>query len=164
MNYHNITNIDMVNGEGLRVVLWLAGCAHQCPSCHNESTWDENGGIPFDDNAKNELFSYLKEDYISGLTLSGGDPLFIENRVEITDLLKEIRSTFPDKNIWVYTGYLYNDVKNEEFMDFIDVLVDGRYEENLKSEKYPWAGSTNQLVIDVKKTKKEGRVVVYENN
>ena len=104
MRYHNITKDDMLNGEGLRTVLWVAGCSHHCPQCHNPVTWDINGGLVFDEQAKEELFEELKKDYVSGVTFSGGDPFHLENREEIGALAKEIREKFPDKTIWLYTG------------------------------------------------------------
>ena len=104
MRYHNITKDDMLNGDGLRVVLWVAGCEHQCKGCHNPITWDINGGIEFDEAARQEIFEELEKPYISGITLSGGDPLHTQNRKEIKELAKEIREKFPDKTIWLYTG------------------------------------------------------------
>lgn len=147
MRYHNITKDDMKNGDGLRVVLWLSGCEHACPGCQNPVTWDPNDGLIFDDKAKSELFDILARDYISGITLSGGDPLFPGNRAEVLDLLKEIRSKFPDKTVWLYTGYDYDQISNLEHMNYIDVLVDGKYIESLKDNQYEWAGSTNQKII-----------------
>lgn len=152
MRFHDITKDDMKNGDGLRVVLWLSGCEHKCPECQNPITWDENYGLVFDDNAKAELFDALSRDYISGITLSGGDPLFIGNRNEVTALLKEIRDKFPDKNVWCYTGYLFEQVKDIEALKYIDVLVDGPYIAALNDNKLWWKGSENQRVIDVKKT------------
>ena len=152
MRFHDITKDDMKNGDGLRVVLWLSGCEHKCPECQNPITWDKNYGLVFDDNAKAELFDALSRDYISGITLSGGDPLFIGNRNEITALLKEIRDKFPDKNVWCYTGYLFEQVKDIEALKYIDVLVDGPYIAALNDNKLWWKGSENQRVIDVKKT------------
>ena len=105
MRYHNITKDDMLNGEGLRVVLWVAGCSHNCPECHNPVTWDIRGGIPFDQAAKDELFEELQKDYVSGVTLSGGDPLHPDNREETGRLIDEICDRFPGKTIWLYTGY-----------------------------------------------------------
>ena len=106
MNYHDITKADMLNGSGLRVVLWVAGCSHHCKGCQNPQTWDENSGILFDKQAENELFKALKPEYISGLTFSGGDPLYSNNRYEITRLAKKFREIYHDKkNIWLYTGY-----------------------------------------------------------
>ena len=122
MRYHNITKDDMLNGEGLRTVLWVAGCSHHCPQCHNPVTWDINGGLVFDEQAKEELFEELKKDYVSGVTFSGGDPFHLENREEIGALAKEIREKFPDKTIWLYTGYRWEEIKWLPFLDQIDVL------------------------------------------
>ena len=112
----------MLNGDGLRVVLWVAGCGHACPGCHNPITWDAEGGLLFDQAAKNELFTELGKDYISGITFSGGDPLFPGNREEISELCREIRQKFPDKTIWLYTGYRWEEIKWLPFLDQIDVL------------------------------------------
>lgn len=160
MRYHNITKDDMLNGDGLRVVLWVAGCSHHCRNCQNPVTWDINGGIPFDDAAKKEIFDELEKPYISGITFSGGDPLHMQNRDEVGRLVKEIRGKFPQKSIWMYTGYEWNDVKDLPFMRQVDVLVDGRYEESLKDIRLPWKGSSNQKVIDVKKTIELGQIVL----
>ena len=101
MRYHNITKEDMLNGEGLRSVLWVAGCTHHCKNCQNPITWDINGGIPFDEDAKQELFESLDFDYVSGLTFSGGDPLHPQNREEVFKLAKEVKEKFPNKTVWV---------------------------------------------------------------
>lgn len=147
MNYHNITKDDMLNGEGLRVVLWVAGCEHHCKGCHNPITWDENGGLLFDKAAKQEIFEELKKDYVSGITFSGGDPLHIKNRTDITVLAKEIKEIFPSKTIWLYTGYTYEAVKDLEIISYLDVLVDGKFVKELADVNYHWAGSTNQKII-----------------
>ncbi len=106
MRYHNITKDDMLNGDGLRVCLWVAGCTHACKDCHNPITWDICGGIEFDEAAKQELFETLAKPYISGITLTGGDPLHPQNREPIGALVREIREKFPNKTIWLYTGFL----------------------------------------------------------
>lgn len=147
MNYHNITKDDMLNGDGLRVVLWVAGCEHHCKGCHNPITWDENGGLLFDKAAKQEIFEELKKDYVSGITFSGGDPLHIKNRTDITALAKEIKEIFPSKTIWLYTGYTYEAVKDLEIISYLDVLVDGKFVKELADVNYHWAGSTNQKII-----------------
>lgn len=161
MNYHNITKDDMLNGDGLRVVLWVAGCGHKCINCHNSITWDPQGGLPFDEAAKQELFQELNKDYISGITFSGGDPLFPANRETISSLAEEIRSRFPQKTIWLYTGYRWEDVRNLPIMDYIDILVDGPFIEAQKDTKLHWKGSANQRVIDVKKTKADGTLHLH---
>lgn len=152
MRYHNITKDDMLNGDGLRVVLWVAGCSHCCRECHNPITWDPNGGVLFDDEAKAELFEQLDKPYISGITFSGGDPLHAANRLDVRNLMEEIRTKYPDKTIWLYTGDVWENILHYPLMKFVDVLVDGEFVADLKDPKLLWKGSSNQRVIDVKKT------------
>lgn len=161
INYHNITTNDMLNGSGLRTVLWVAGCEHKCFNCQNPVTHDPDGGIPFDDDAWNELFGKLSEDHIEGVTFSGGDPLHPDNRDMITSLCHWISLIYPTKTIWMYTGYRYEKVKDLPVMCFVDVLIDGRFINALADVTYPWAGSRNQRVIDVPKTRRKGKVVLY---
>ncbi len=161
MNYHNITKCDVLNGEGVRVVLWVSGCSHHCKNCHNAVTWDENGGLPFDECAKQELFDALDNDDIDGITFSGGDPLFLGNREVVGNLIKEIVEKFPNKNIWLYTGYLWEDIKDLDFIKYVDILIDGRFEQDKFSTKAIWRGSTNQRVIDVKKSILGGNIVLH---
>ena len=164
MNYHNITHDDMLNGEGLRVVLWVAGCSHHCEGCHNPITWNPDGGIPFDEVAKKELFDELEKDYIHGITFTGGDPLHAKNRSDVFILMIQIKERFPNKTIWLYTGYKYEFINFmcKKYLKYVDVLVDGRFEKEKADVNYHWAGSTNQRVIDVKKLIKKGEVVLYE--
>lgn len=162
MRYHNITKDDMLNGDGLRAVLWLSGCEHACKGCHNPITWDVNGGIEFDNTARNELFDLLEKDYISGVTFSGGDPLHPSNINEVSLLINEIRETFPEKTIWLYTGYDWDEIKMFPFIKNIDVLVDGEFVQELKDEKLHWKGSSNQNVIDVKKSLEAGQIVLHD--
>ncbi|WP_317854873.1 anaerobic ribonucleoside-triphosphate reductase activating protein [Chakrabartyella piscis] len=161
MRYHNITKDDMLNGEGLRTVLWVSGCDHGCKGCHNPVTWDAEGGIPFDRDAKAELFAAMDKSYISGVTLSGGDPLFCGNREDITILAKEIKEKLPTKTIWLYTGHLWEDISDLEVMQYIDVLADGRFVEALHDPKIHWVGSSNQRIIDVQKTLELGEITLY---
>ena len=161
MRYHNITKDDMLNGDGLRTVLWVSGCDHCCKDCQNPITWDPNGGLVFDAEAKEELYEVLGRDYISGLTLSGGDPLYATNRDEILKLVKEVKEKFPTKTIWMYTGFLWESIKDLEIMNYIDVLVDGEFEVDKKDVQLFWRGSANQSVIDVPKTKESGEVVLH---
>lgn len=169
MNYHNITTDDMKNGDGLRVVIWLSGCSLQCRNCFNPQTWDKDSGIPFTEDTMNELIEKLDKPYISGLTISGGHPLEAYNLDDVLDIVKTIKSRFHDKTIWLYTGYEYeylfdmNNLKIFEILDYVDVLVDGKFIEPLKDVNCPYRGSTNQRLIDVQKSIKEGRTVLYEN-
>lgn len=175
MNYHNITYPDMNNGDGLRVVLWLSGCSHHCFNCQNHQTWDINSGIPFDESAKEELFRELGKDYISGLTLSGGDPLHEANLDGALDLVNEFRLLFPNKSIWVYSGYRWSEIFNDEIFltkDCADwkrreivkqctVMVDGRYIDSQRNPSKKWAGSDNQHVIDIQQSLQKGEVVLW---
>ena len=162
MRYHNITKDDMLNGDGLRVVLWVAGCAHACPGCHNPETWEADSGIPFDQAAKDELFAELEKDYISGVTFSGGDPLFPGNRETVGALCREIRQRFPDKTIWIYTGYRWEQISELAILDTVDVLVDGRFEQALADTALHWRGSANQRLIDVQRTRAAHEIILLD--
>ena len=172
MRYHNITKADMLNGEGLRVVLWTSGCSHHCPGCQNVITWNCNDGLEFDDDARNEIFSELEHDWCSGITLSGGDPLFLGNRSEIAKLVKEVRERYPDKTIWSYTGYTWEELLEQKdddenlsiILDNIDVLLDGKFVLRLALEKLHYVGSSNQCIIDVKKSLETDEKVLYIDN
>lgn len=180
MNYHNITHDDMNNGDGLRVVLWLSGCSHHCYNCQNPQTWNPNSGIPFDNEAKQELFTELSKDYISGITLSGGDPLYEDNLDDVLSLLKEIKENFPTKTIWLYTGYTFEyivsgigyddqgsfffteeDRKMWKIISMCDVLVDGEYIDAERNVTLKWRGSSNQKVIDIQRTLKTGNITLH---
>ena len=150
MNYHGITLTSFNNGEGMRTVLWVAGCEHHCKGCQNAYSWDVSGGKLFSVDARNELFKAANRTWIDGLTLSGGDPLHPYNREAITALARDFKAEFPKKNIWLYTGYTYEDVKDLEVMQYIDVVVDGKFVEELADKDYKFAGSTNQRIIYVK--------------
>lgn len=154
MRYHNITKDDMLNGDGLRVVLWVAGCTHCCKECQNPLTWDPQGGLPFDEAAKQEIFEQLDKDYISGITFSGGDPLHSANRLDVKNLMAEIKEKYPNKTIWLYTGDSWENIMHYSCMQYVDVVVDGEFKVELKDVKLRWKGSSNQRVIDVKATLK----------
>lgn len=167
MNYHNITKDDMNNGDGVRVVLWVAGCHHHCPECQNPQTHAFNSGIPFDDDAVMEIYHELKKDYVSGITFSGGDPLAPENRAIILRLVRFVRELFPEKTIWMYTGYKYDQLLFEgkylsiQILKNIDVLVDGKYDKDKRDISLKWRGSKNQRVLDMKKSLETGRAVLW---
>jgi anaerobic ribonucleoside-triphosphate reductase activating protein len=170
----------MNNGDGLRVVLWLSGCSHHCYNCQNPQTWNPDNGIPFDEDAKQEIFEELSKDYISGITLSGGDPLYQENVSQVLSLIKEIKEKFPDKTIWLYTGYTYEQImwpvitddfnperdklisEKRKILRLCDVLVDGEYIDEQRDITLKWKGSANQRVIDVQKSIKDKKVQLYE--
>lgn len=153
MNYSAIKKYDIANGTGVRVVLFVSGCSHHCKGCHNKITWDCNSGKKFDTNAKKEIFDQLNKECISGITFSGGDPLHQNNRMEVANLILQIKTKYPNKNIWLYTGYMIEELllMDDNFIDIIlqniDVLVDGPFIEELKDITYKWAGSTNQRIL-----------------
>lgn len=161
MNYHNITKCDILNGEGVRVVLWLSGCSHHCKNCHNAITWNPDSCIPFDEDAKQELFEALSNADIDGITLSGGDPLFVQNRKEVGELIEYIAKVYPQKNIWLYTGYVWEEIKDIDFLKHVDVLIDGKFEQEKFSPNIRWKGSSNQRTIDVKNSLKQGKVILH---
>ena len=172
MRYHNITKADMLNGEGLRVVLWTSGCSHHCQACQNAITWNKDDGLVFDEDAKNEIFSELEKDWCSGLTLSGGDPLMIFNRSEIAKLVSEVKKKYPDKTIWCYTGYTWEELLEQKgndkdlsiILDNVDVILDGKFVLRLALEKLQYVGSSNQCIIDVKKSILENKKILYIDN
>ncbi len=178
INYHNITHDDMNNGDGLRVVLWLSGCSHHCYNCQNPQTWNPDSGIPFDESAKQEIFNKLSKDYISGITFSGGDPLYEYNLDEVLKLTQQIRISFPEKTIWLYTGYELSEIikqeqhekvseipniwsKRWEIIKLVNVLVDGEYIDEQRDLTKKWAGSSNQRVIDVQQSLAQNKVLLY---
>lgn len=164
MNYHDITHDDMKNGDGLRVVLWVAGCNHHCKGCQNPITWNPDDGKYFGAAEQVEIANELDKPYIAGLTLSGGDPLHPKNRSGVYALCEWAKIIHPDKTIWCYTGFKWEEIKDLPLMKYLDVLVDGEFVEALKDVNYPWAGSTNQRVIDVQQTLKKGVIVLYDGN
>lgn len=172
MNYHKIEKTSVANGTGIRVVLWVSGCKCRCRGCQNPDTWSFDSGQLFDKSAKEELFEALDKSYIQGITFSGGHPLENENLDEIYELIVEIRDKFPNKDIWLYTGYRFDRIINsplrdmnttfkKKILELCDVVVDGAYIEELKDITLKWRGSSNQRVIDVSETLKQQEVVLY---
>ena len=183
MNYHKIEKTSVANGTGIRVVLWVSGCSLHCRGCHNPETWSLNSGKSFDEEAKRELFEALDKPYIQGITFSGGHPLEDGNIDTVYELCYEIRKKYPTKDIWLYTGYNFDDFlplfqvmprqtylydnnfillgRIANILSMCDVVVDGQYIEELRDITLKWKGSSNQRVIDVKKSLKEEKVVLY---
>ena len=177
MNYHKIEKFSVENGNGIRVVLWVSGCSLHCKGCQNPNTHSFNSGKPFDETAKQELFEALDKPYIQGITFSGGHPLEPENVDVIYSLCKEIKEKFPTKDIWLYTGYeldMYNfslvrgitpqDTHHNyisHILRLCDIVIDGKFIKEQKDLTLKWRGSTNQRVIDVKETLKQGNIILY---
>lgn len=148
MNYHEINKCDVANGSGVRCTLYISGCRVRCKGCHNPSTWDFNGGIPFDESARETLFEAISKPYIKGLTLSGGNPL--DSYESVLELLKMVKKEFPTKDIWLYSGYTLEQILNMgmvEIFDYIDVLVDGPYIDELRDVTLEFRGSSNQRIL-----------------
>ena len=168
MNYANIKNCDIANGPGVRGSLFVSGCTHHCPGCFNEVAWDCNYGSPFTEKEIEKIIGYLTPSYISGLTLLGGEPFEPENQRELVKLLKRVRETYPDKDIWSYSGYIYDVDMAEggraytevtkEMLSYLDVLVDGPFVQELKDITLKFRGSKNQRIIKLENGKDVGRL------
>lgn len=177
MNYHKIEKTSVANGEGVRCVLWVSGCSLHCKGCHNPETWDVNSGKLFDDDAKQKLYDILNKPYIQGITFSGGHPLEYENLPDVYNLIKEIRTRFPSKDIWLYTGYVLsindfdttvdigwdNGLLRNYILSLCDVVVDGPYIEELRDITLKFKGSRNQRLINVKETIKQGKIITIQD-
>lgn len=172
MNYADIKRIDVANGPGVRVSLFVSGCTHHCKECFNPETWDFGYGKLFDEKAEDEIIQYLKPDYIKGLTLLGGDPMEKVNQEALISLLEKVKKEYPDKSIWCYTGYDFeNDIKEnmlencevtKKFMSYIDVLVDGEFKLELKDLNLVFRGSSNQRIIMVKESLESGNIILWK--
>lgn len=147
MNYLAYYKEDYANGEGRRVTLFVSGCEHGCKGCHNAESWNPEAGLPVDAEMVGRIIADLKD--ADGFTLSGGDPLFPANRTAVRELLYLIKKKYPDKDVWMWTGYKYEDVKDVQALKFVDVLIDGKYEKELPAA--PWRGSNNQRIIHLEK-------------
>lgn len=162
MRYAKIKKYDIANGPGVRVSIFVSGCNHHCKGCFNKEAWDFNYGQEFTENTINEILEAMKPDYISGLTLLGGEPFEPVNQIGLLKLVRRVKQEYPDKDIWAYSGYLFDkDImerqvkqlkETRELLSYIDVLVDGKFIENLKNPNLYFRGSSNQRVIDVKES------------
>lgn len=174
MNYATIKKHDIANGPGVRVSLFVSGCSHHCPGCFNPETWDFNYGQAFDSDVINEVLQAIEPSYIHGFSLLGGEPFEYKNQLGVLPLLKEIKTKFPNKNIWCYTGYDFEkDIlgkmvdtwpETKEMLSYIDILVDGEFVEAKKDLSLRFRGSSNQRIIDVPKSLDEGRVILWDDS
>lgn len=162
MNYCQIKNNDVADGLGVRVSLFVSGCRNCCEGCFQPETWDFNYGEPFDASVERKIMGMLSPYWIAGLTLLGGDPMEPENEDGLMPFLKRVKEELPTKDIWAYTGYLYEDIADHSILQYIDVLVDGRFELENKSPALAFRGSSNQRIIDVKRTKEAGHIVLLD--
>ena len=166
MNYQKIEKYSVENGSGIRVVLWISGCGIHCRNCHNPQTWDFNSGIPFTNDTMQEILYDLSKPYIKGLTLSGGHPLDPHNAPKVLEIVKRVKMVFPNKDIWIYSGYVWEDIIKDntlkEILKCTDVLVDGAYVDELRDISLAFRGSSNQRIIDVKKTLDSNEVILWQ--
>ncbi len=164
MKYNLIRKMDIANGPGVRISVFMQGCPFHCPNCFNPETWDFDGGKVFDDKVIEHIISLAKDDYIKGLSILGGEPMHPKNIEGTLKLAKQFKKTYPNKTIWIWTGYLFEQLsKDNEDIKFIDVIVDGQFKQELHNPKLKWRGSSNQRVIDVKKSLKQKKVVLFDN-
>lgn len=165
MRYAQIRTSDVANGAGIRTSLYLQGCSRRCKGCFNPQTWDFQGGMPWTEEVEQVFLEMIGKPHIVGCTILGGEPLEPVNRQGLLVLLQKVRSTYPQKDIWVYTSYLYEELQKEcpEILESIDVLVDGEYVEELKDLRLQFRGSSNQRVIHVKKSLEQNGISFYES-
>ncbi len=172
MNYAEIKDCDIANGLGVRISLFVSGCTHHCKGCFNEATWDFNYGKPFTKEVEDKIIEMMKPSYINGLTLLGGEPFELANQHALLPFIRRVKETYPNKNIWAYSGYLLDrdllkesrahDEDTINLLSYIDVLVDGPFVLSLKDISLKFKGSSNQRIIDVKKSLEKNEVVLYE--
>ena len=169
MNYANIKTYSIENGTGVRVSLFVSGCTHHCKDCFNEQAWDFGYGAPFTEETENAVIEALAPDYMAGITLLGGEPMEPVNQRGLLPLLKRIRKELPQKTVWAYTGYVYEDLLEggrahcevtEELLSLCDILVDGPFIAEKKNISLRFRGSENQMIIDLKATRETGKVVL----
>lgn len=161
MHYNKIRKMDIADGPGVRVSIFMQGCAFNCKECFNPETHDFNGGKEFNDDTINRVLELCNNENIEGLSILGGEPMHPNNIEGTTKLAKSFKEKFPNKNIWAWSGFLFDkDLKDKEVLNYLDVLVDGQYVDALRDPKLKWKGSSNQRVIDVKKSLNNGEVVL----
>ena len=174
MNYAEIKYCDIANGEGVRTSLFVSGCTHRCKHCFNKIAWDFNYGKEFTESVENDILKSCEPDYIAGVTLLGGEPFEPENQPRLLEFLKKFKRMYPDKNVWCYSGYTYEELtgkkesrcftdKTLEMLNLIDILVDGEYVEELHTLMIRFRGSTNQRLIDLNATRKHGEIVTLND-
>lgn len=163
MRYNKIRKMDISNGPGIRISIFMQGCVFNCKNCFNPETHDFQGGKEFNDEVIEKIIDLASEDHISGLSILGGEPLHPKNLDGTTKLAKAFKEKYPNKTIWVWSGFLFENLKDKEIFKYIDVLVDGQFIDKLKNPMLKWKGSQNQRVIDVKASLENNNIVLYEN-
>ena len=165
MRYSKIRKMDISNGPGVRVSIFMQGCSFHCKNCFNPETWDFEGGKEFTDDTIKKVLELSDKDYVKGLSILGGEPMHPNNIEGTTKLAKAFKEKYPDKTVWAWSGFLFDrDLKDKEAMKYIDVLVDGQYKDELHNPKLDWRGSSNQRVINVQESLKQNKVVLCKVN
>ena len=158
MRYNLIRKMDISNGPGVRVSIFMQGCSFHCKNCFNPETWDFEGGQEFTDDTINKVLELSDKKEVKGLSILGGEPMHPTNIEGTTKLAKAFKEKYPEKNIWAWSGFKYEDIKDNDVFNYIDVLVDGQYKDELHDPTLKWRGSSNQRVIDIKESKKQNKV------
>jgi anaerobic ribonucleoside-triphosphate reductase activating protein len=162
MRYNQIRSLDIANGKGCRISIFCSGCEHRCKGCFQPETWDFNYGKEFTEDTLNSILELAKPEYIRGISLLGGEPAHPRNLPEILKLTRKFKEVYPEKDIWMWTGYQIEDIFEDLIDSKIDVVVDGRFVEELKDLRLKFRGSSNQRVIDLKETIRTGNLILYE--
>lgn len=164
MRYNKIRKMDIADGPGVRVSIFTQGCCFNCKNCFNQETHDFNGGKEFNDETLNHILDLCNNDHIEGLSILGGEPMHPQNIEGTTKLAKAFKEKYPNKSLWAWSGYSFdNDLKDKEVAKYLDVIVDGRYEDDLRNPKLKWKGSENQRVIDVQKSLADSKIVLFKD-
>ena len=158
MRYNLIRKMDISNGPGVRVSIFMQGCSFHCKNCFNPETWDFEGGQEFTDDTINKVLELSDKKEVKGLSILGGEPMHPTNIEGTTKLAKAFKEKYPEKNIWAWSGFKYEDIKDNDVFNYIDVLVDGQYKDELHDPTLKWRGSSNQRVIDIKESKRQNKV------
>lgn len=161
--FNKIRKMDISNGPGVRVSIFFQGCHFHCKGCFNSETWDFTLGNPFDEGTINKVLEVASPLYIKGLSILGGEPLYKDNLDATIGLCKAFKEKYPNKNIWLWTGFTWETIEDKRVLEYLDVLVDGQFKEDLHDPRLKWCGSSNQRVIDVSKSLKEGKIILYES-
>lgn len=166
MNYADIKPLDITNGEGIRVSLFVSGCTHGCYNCFNKDLWDFNYGEEFTNNTMEYILEKVGKPQIEGFSLLGGEPLHPNNISHTIEIVKKIKEQYPQKDIWIWSGYLWENIINDkiqkEILKYADVLIDGKFEQENADLTYAFAGSTNQRLINIQESLKENKIILYE--
>lgn len=164
MNYLKIIKSDIANGIGCRVTLWVSGCSIHCTGCHNSQSWDKHSGKLYTPETHKQLLKLLDKPYINGLTLTGGHPLEDYNYNTVKDIVKQVKHNLPEKTIWLYTGLKWEDISSLDIWKYIDIVVDGAYEQDKRDITLAFRGSKNQRIIDVKQSLKNHKIILWRND